>query len=150
MFLYVAHYAPHLPLQAPKEYVDKCLDRYREGYDVLRRRRFEKQKQLGIVADTMSLPVYDREFKGHHPAWEELTPQQQEKWTKDMATYAAMVEIMDEGIGQLVEAIDKKGMLDNTVFLFMSDNGATSEGGVFREEPALRLSYRLVIRQRIG
>lgn len=67
MFLYVAHYAPHLPLQAPKEYVDKCLDRYREGYDVLRRRRFEKQKQLGIVADTMSLPVYDREFKGASP-----------------------------------------------------------------------------------
>ena len=133
MFLYVAHYAPHLPLQAPKEYVDKCLDRYREGYDVLRRRRFEKQKQLGIVADTMSLPVYDREFKGHHPAWEELTPQQQEKWTKDMATYAAMVEIMDEGIGQLVEAIDKKGMLDNTVFLFMSDNGATSEGGFINQ-----------------
>lgn len=129
MFLYLAHYAPHLPLQAPERYVQRCLDRYREGYDVLRQRRFEKQKKLGLVPADMSLPMFDSEFGGHRPAWTELTPEQQKQWTHDMAIYAAMIEIMDEGIGKVVETIRRKGMLENTVFLFLSDNGATLEGG---------------------
>lgn len=129
MFLYVAHYAPHLPLQAPAEYVKRCIDRYKVGYDVLRKQRFEKQKRIGLIPDNMELPVFNKEFGGKRPAWEELTPEQQNKWIKDMATYAAMIEIMDEGIGKLVEEIKKKGMYENTVFLFLSDNGATSEGG---------------------
>lgn len=133
MFLYVAHYAPHLPLHAPAARVEQCLERYKVGFDVLRRQRFEKQKRLGLVPDTMRLPVFSQEFDGKHPAWEDLTPQQQEKWTRDMATYAAMIEIMDEGIGRLVDAIRQKGMLDNTVFLFLSDNGATSEGGYLNQ-----------------
>lgn len=77
----------------------------------------------------MELPQYDREFGGKRPAWEDLTPEQQQQWTKDMATYAAMIEIMDEGIGKVVETLRKKGMYENTVFLFLSDNGATDEGG---------------------
>lgn len=133
MFLYVAHYAPHLPLHAPAARVEQCLERYKVGFDVLRRQRFEKQKRLGLVPDTMRLPVFSQEFDGKHPAWEDLTSQQQEKWTRDMATYAAMIEIMDEGIGRLVDAIRQKGMLDNTVFLFLSDNGATSEGGYLNQ-----------------
>lgn len=129
MFLYVAHYAPHLPLQAPAEYVKKCIDRYKVGYDVLRKQRFEKQKSIGLVPDSLGLPIFNKEFGGKRPAWEDLTPQQQEKWINDMATYAAMIEIMDEGIGKLVDEIKKKGMYENTVFLFLSDNGATDEGG---------------------
>ena len=77
----------------------------------------------------MSLPMFDSEFGGHRPAWTELTPEQQKQWTHDMAIYAAMIEIMDEGIGKVVETIRRKGMLENTVFLFLSDNGATLEGG---------------------
>ena len=107
MFLYVAHYAPHLPLQAPAEYVKRCIDRYKVGYDVLRKQRFEKQKRIGLIPDNMELPVFNKEFGGKRPAWEELTPEQQNKWIKDMATYAAMIEIMDEGIGKLVEEIKK-------------------------------------------
>ncbi len=129
MFLYVAHYAPHLPLQAPQRYIDKCIDRYKVGYDVLRKQRFEKQKQLQLVPDEMELPLFNKEFGGKRPAWEELTTEQQHKWINDMATYAAMIEIMDEGIGKLVDAIKKKGMYENTVFIFLSDNGATDEGG---------------------
>ena len=53
----------------------------------------------------MEFPVYDREFGGHRPAWEELTPEQQEKWVTDMATYAAMIEVMDQGIGEVIEAV---------------------------------------------
>ena len=129
MFLYVAHYAPHLPLHAPAARVEQCLDRYKVGFDVLRRQRFEKQKQLGLVPDTMQLPMFSQEFSGKRPTWEDLTSQQQEKWIHDMATYAAMIEIMDDGIGQLIEALRAKGMLEQTVFFFLSDNGATLEGG---------------------
>ncbi len=129
MFLYVAHYAPHLPLEAPEKYVKKCIDRYKVGYDVLRRQRFERQKQIGLVPSEMELPVFNKEFGGKRPAWEELSKEQQQKWIHDMATYAAMIEIMDEGIGELVHAIKKKGMYENTVFIFLSDNGATNEGG---------------------
>lgn len=129
MFLYVAYFAPHLPLQAPRDRVEQCLDRYRAGYDVLRRQRFERQKALGLVPDTMTLPVYDREFGGHRPAWTELSEAQRQQWTNDMATYAAMVEIMDDGVGKIVDALRRQNMLDNTVFMFLSDNGATNEGG---------------------
>lgn len=129
MFLYVAYYAPHLPLQAPAERVEKCKERYRAGYDVLRQQRFERQKAMGIVPPDMPMPVYDKEFGGKRPAWEDLTEEQRRKWIQDMATYAAMIEIMDDGIGQIVDAFRKKGQLKNTVFMFLSDNGATLEGG---------------------
>ncbi len=129
MFLYVAYYAPHLPLQAPADRVEKCRDRYKVGYDVLRKQRFEKQKAMGLVPTDMELPVYDKEFGGKRPAWEDLTEEQRQRWIEDMATYAAMIEIMDDGVGQIVEAFRKKGNLENTVFMFLSDNGATLEGG---------------------
>ena len=129
MFMYVAHYAPHLPLHAPKKRVEACRERYKVGYDVLRQQRFERQKELGLVDKSMELPVYQREFKGKRPAWTELSLRQQEQWITDMATYAAMIEIMDDGIGRLIEAVKEKGIYENTVFLFVSDNGATSEGG---------------------
>lgn len=129
MFLYVAHYAPHLPLQAPEEAVERCVERYKEGYDVLRRERFVRQKEMGLVPEDLELPLYDREFGGKRPAWEELSPARQQQWIRDMATYAAMIEIMDEGIGKLIETLKRKGMYENTVFLFLSDNGATDEGG---------------------
>lgn len=77
----------------------------------------------------MELPVYQREFDGKRPAWTDLTPQQQEQWITSMATYAAMIEIMDDGIGRVITAVKEKGMYENTVFLFLSDNGATLEGG---------------------
>lgn len=77
----------------------------------------------------MELPIFDREFGGKRPAWEELTKEQQEKWINDMATYAAMIEIMDEGVGKIMDAVKAKGIYENTVFIFLSDNGATEEGG---------------------
>lgn len=129
MFLYVAYYAPHLPLQAPADRVEKCRDRYKVGYDVLRKQRFEKQKAMGLVPSDMELPVYNKEFRGKRPAWEDLTEEQRQKWIEDMATYAAMIEIMDDGIGRIIDAFREKGNLDNTVFMFLSDNGSTLEGG---------------------
>ena len=129
MFLYVAHFAPHLPLQAPRDRVGRCIDRYRAGYDVLRRQRFERQQRLGIVPPGMELPTHQREWGGDRPAWDDLTGEQQRQWTEDMATYAAMIEIMDDEVGRLIDALRRKGMLDDTVLMFLSDNGATNEGG---------------------
>lgn len=133
MFLYVAYYAPHLPLQAPADRVEKCMERYRAGYDVLRRQRFEKQKAMGLVPSDMELPEYDREFGGKRPSWEELSEDQRRQWIQDMATYAAMIEIMDDGVGKIIDALRNKGMLDNTVFFFLSDNGSTSETGLIKQ-----------------
>lgn len=79
MFLYLAHYAPHLPLQAPEKYVERCMERYRAGYDVLRKQRFEKQKSLELIPEGMKLPVFHKEFGGRRPSWEELAPEQQER-----------------------------------------------------------------------
>lgn len=134
MFMYIAHYAPHLPLQAPQDKIDACRERYKAGYDVLRQQRFERQKALGLITPEMVLPVFQKEFPdGKRPAWTELTPQQQEKWITDMATYAAMIEIMDSGIGKVIQTLKDKGMYEHTLFLFMSDNGSTSEGGFIKQ-----------------
>lgn len=129
MFLYIAHFAPHLPLQAPKERVDACRERYEVGYDQLRTQRFSRQKAMGLIPEGLELPVYQREFNGNRPKWEDLEASLQQKWINDMATYAAMIEIMDDGIGEVIRAVKESGRYDNTVFLFMSDNGASSEGG---------------------
>ena len=96
---------------------------------MLRKQRFDRLKELKFISDEMDYPVYQKEFDGKRPSWETLTPKQQEQWITDMATYAAMIEIVDSGIGELVETIKEKGMLDNTVFIFLSDNGATKEVG---------------------
>ncbi len=133
MFMYVAYYAPHLPLQAPEERIALCRPYYTEGYDTLRYRRFERQKQLGLFPADAELPVYEYEFDGKRPAWNNLTVKQQQQWINDMATYAAMIEIMDDGIGKIIDALRNKGMLDNTVFLFLSDNGSTSETGLIKQ-----------------
>ena len=129
MFLYVAHYAPHLPLEAPAARIEQCLARYKCGYDELRSRRFERQKLLGLMPYGSEMPIHDREFDGRRPAWDELTEVQQNEWIRSMATYAAMIEIVDEQVGRLIDVIRAEGMLDNTVFIFLSDNGASNEGG---------------------
>lgn len=129
MFMYLAHYAPHRPLQAPKERVEACRQRYKVGYDVLRQQRFDRQKKMGLMNTGDTLPIHQKEFEGGRPAWTSLTPEQQEAWITEMATYAAMIEIMDDGIGKVIAATKEKGLYENTVFLFLSDNGSTNEGG---------------------
>ena len=116
MFMYLAHYAPHLPLQAPKERVEACRERYKAGYDVLRKQRFERICRNGLIDTKGELPVFEKEFGGKRPAWNSLTLQQQERWITEMATYAAMIEIMDDGIGEVIKATKEKGIFDITIF----------------------------------
>ncbi|MFR9651455.1 MAG: arylsulfatase [Rikenellaceae bacterium] len=131
LFMYVAHYAPHRPLQAPEERIEAVRERYEVGYDILREERFAKQKRLGLVDESEVLPIHQAKYNiiGDRPAWEELSEKQQQAWIKEGATFAAMVEIVDDGIGEIVEATKRKGIYDDTIFIFLSDNGATAEGG---------------------
>lgn len=129
MFLYVAHYAPHRPMQAPADRVAACRERYTVGYDVLRQKRYERLHELGILTSNQPLPMNEADFDGNRPAWDSLPKEKQEAWITEMATFAAMIEIMDDGIGEVVDALKAKGLYDNTLILFLSDNGATAEGG---------------------
>jgi len=133
LFLYLAHYAPHRPLEAPRDRVDACRDRYRAGYDVLRAARFRKLKERGLLSTDLELPVHQREYRGGRPAWESLSSEKQEAWIEEMARFAAMIEIMDDGIGEVVAALKRQGLYEDAVLVFLSDNGATYEGGLISQ-----------------
>lgn len=119
-FGYLAFTAPHWPLQAHDETIRKYEGRYDVGYDVIRERRTARQKELGILA--MDAQVYT----GHPlwPRWSALTDEQRRIESKRMAVYAAMVDDMDHYIGEVVAYLKQIGEYDNTLILFMSDNGA--------------------------
>lgn len=121
-FLYLSYQAPHNPLQAPREDILKYRGRYGEGWQAVRRARFVRQKALGIVPDALDLPAYPKNL----PDWESLSPAQRDLEDLRMAVYAAMVERMDQGIGRLMEALDRSGRAANTLVLFLSDNGTDS------------------------
>jgi arylsulfatase len=141
-FLYLAHSSPHFPLHAPAETRDRYLDIYRRGWDVLRRERYERQKKLGLVTDSWNLTErsevpMDKEkiangFPGQkNPAWSTLNSAQKEDLAYRMATFAAMIEHVDQGIGRMLQHLEKTNSLDNTIILFTSDNGACYEWGPF-------------------
>ncbi len=124
-FLYLAHGAPHFPLRAPQKEIDKYRGRYREGWDVLRKRRYERQKKMGIVKE--SWPLIER--PDDVQAWESLSAKEQERFDNIMAVYAAMIDCVDQSVGQLVAGLRERALLENTLILFLSDNGGNAEGG---------------------
>ena len=125
-FLYVAHNAPHFPLQAPAEDIARWRGKYRIGWDKLREARYERQIKLGLI--DKACPLSPR--LPAVPAWDSLTPEQQDRYDNIMAIYAAVVERMDKAVGALIDGLKKRGVLDNTLVLFMSDNGGNAESGV--------------------
>ncbi len=119
-FCYIAFNAPHYPLQAPREDVQKYLGRYSAGWDQLRSQRLTKQKELGLLAqDFEPLPR-----PADVPAWESLTVQRRRLEELRMATYAAMIDRVDQNVGRIVDYLQRVGQLENTLILFLSDNGA--------------------------
>jgi len=124
-FLYLAYNAPHWPLNAKWEDYQKYRDRYRDGWNVLMRRRQEKQKRLGLFSNgTKPAP-----FPG--PDWASLNDQQRKRLAAVMAAYAGCVDSIDQNVGKLVRHLKSIEQLDNTLILFLSDNGACQEGGNF-------------------
>jgi arylsulfatase A-like enzyme len=118
-FLYVAYNAPHYPLQAPQDDVEKYRGKYLMGWDKLRKARLARMRQLGIVA-----PDQELSLRPDVERFETLTRKQQEHHDLMMATYAAMIDRVDQNVGRLLEKIRALGETDNTLILFLSDNGA--------------------------
>lgn len=119
-FLYLSYQAPHNPLQAPAKDIERQRGNYRAGWQAVREARFTRQKTLGIVPKEAALPAYPENL----PAWDSLSDAQVDLEDLRMATYAAMIERMDAGIGQVVETLEKRNRLENTLVIFLSDNGA--------------------------
>ena len=137
-FLYLAYNAPHFPLHAPKELIDKYQPVYEQGWDVLRQRRFEKMTRLGLLDKRWTLTP--RSVVGpnrvstpngwavrQNPAWDSLPADRRQDLARRMATFAAMVDQMDQGIGRVLAQLKAQGQLENTFILFCSDNGACAE-----------------------
>ena len=109
-FHYIAFNAPHYPLQAPKEDIQKYLGRYDTGWDVIRKERFEKQKRLGVFPADMELPP----LPDHMKAWDDLSSEEQEMESFRMAIFAAMVDRVDQNIGRVIAYLKHKGQMENT------------------------------------
>lgn len=120
-FLYLAYTAPHWPLHAPDTVVAKYEALYLQGWDEIRKSRFERMKATGVIDQRYTPSSRPDDI----PAWDPVDDKKQ--WARKMAVYAAMIEIMDDGIGKIVDQLDEKGALDNTLIVFLSDNGACAE-----------------------
>lgn len=125
-FLYLAFTSPHWPLHALKDDIDRFRGKYRQGWDALREQRFRKQVNEGIVPAQWKLSARPDIY----PAWAEQDTAKQREMDYRMAVYAAQIYRMDQNIGKLVDYLKKANKLDNTLLIFLSDNGACQEGGV--------------------
>ena len=138
-FLYLAYQAPHFPLHAPKELIDKYVPVYEQGWDVIRQKRWEKMRSLGLFTDIKELPPRSDAPPWHDefadPArlqnWDELSDIQRGDQVYRMAIFAAMMEQMDQGIGRVIDQLKEMDQFENTLIFFLSDNGANYEGGPF-------------------
>ncbi|MCX5653362.1 MAG: arylsulfatase [Planctomycetota bacterium] len=143
-FQYLAFTEPHFPVQAPKEDIDRCRDRYLEGWDAVRQKRWKRMTEMGLVNCKLSRPDPDivpswnlkpeglkaRIGPGEVPRaipWGDLTEEQKRVQATTMAVHAAMVERVDREIGRVLDQVKAMGALDNTAILFVSDNGASAE-----------------------
>ncbi|KAJ9199706.1 hypothetical protein DTO164E3_4591 [Paecilomyces variotii] len=132
-FSYLPFTAPHWPLQAPREYIEHYRGVYDEGPDVLREKRLQRLKELGMIKDDVKPhPVVAEEVK----EWKDYTPEEKKKSCTAMEVYAGMVECIDANVGKVVNYLESIGELDNTFVCFMSDNGA--EGAAYEAYPMVQ------------
>jgi arylsulfatase A-like enzyme len=120
-FSYVAFTAPHWPLHAPEDDIAAYDGVYDEGWDALRERRLTRQKQEGLLGAEASLSARDSAVE----AWDDV--EDKAWWLRRMQVYAAQVQRMDQGIGQIRSELERQGVLDDTLVVFLSDNGACAE-----------------------
>jgi arylsulfatase A-like enzyme len=137
-FLYLAYTAPHFPLHARPADVAKYKDAYPKGWDKVREERYARQAKVGLIDAKWPLPPRspfetrnDFYRTGENPPWEGLPADRRADLARRMAVYAAMVDRMDQNIGRVVDDLKKAGQLDNTLILFLSDNGACAEWDPF-------------------
>ncbi len=123
-FLYLPFGAVHCPFHAPAPYIDAYRGRFDEGWDVERLRSFERQKQMGIIPAGSDLPPRN---PGVRP-WDSLDATAQAVYARLMEAFAGMADHADAQIGRLVGALEEMGVLDDTLLMVLSDNGASQEG----------------------
>jgi len=119
-FAYLSFTAPHWPVQAPQDVISKYEEAYAGGWDDVRSKRFERMKSGGLVPRELDLPARSIDV----PAWNKLSEREQKNEARKMAVYAAMVDNLDANIGRVMQYLESQGELENTVIVFMSDNGA--------------------------
>ncbi len=122
-FLYLAFNAPHWPLQAKPEDIKKFAGMYDKGWDEIRAQRYARQQKMGIVDANTKLSQRDTSVR----AWNALSDQEKKDVAYRMEVYAAQVSSIDQNIGKLIAALKEKSQLDNTLIIFLSDNGACPE-----------------------
>ncbi|MFW6457483.1 MAG: sulfatase-like hydrolase/transferase, partial [Planctomycetota bacterium] len=141
-FHYVCYTAPHFPVQAEQEDIDKYRGRYDEGWDVIRERRWRRLREMGIVSCDLSerepdlpAPWYREEYGEKYgpgemeygPSWDTLNEKQKDFQATKMAIHAAMVDRTDHEIGRILDQLREMGEYEDTLVLFLSDNGASAE-----------------------
>ncbi|WP_157244481.1 arylsulfatase [Nonomuraea typhae] len=126
--LYLAHGAAHAPLQAPDADISVHEGAYQHGWDVIRATRFARQQALGLHPEGTVLPARNTEPGDDVPAWDDLDEDTQRLFQRYMEVYAAMITGIDRSVGALRDTLRDLGKLDNTLFVFTSDNGASREG----------------------
>lgn len=129
-FLYAAFTAPHWPLHAHKEVIDKYRDRYHGGWDQLREERFARMRKLGVLPLDAEMSPRDPEV----PAWDSMSQADRDDRALRMAIYAAMIEELDSNVGKIINQISKMGVEENTLVFFLADNGGCHEDWDTRRE----------------
>lgn len=118
---YLPFTAPHWPLHAREEDIAAYRGRYADGWDALREARYQRMHELGLLAGDWAISPRDEQShpwsEAEHPEWE----------AERMAVYAAMITQMDRGIGRVIDTLERHGILDDTLIMFMSDNGGCAE-----------------------
>lgn len=125
-FWYLAHIAPHFPCMAPEATIAKYRGKFMAGWDELREQRHARQIASGLIDPAWQMEPRPDDIA----AWSSLSNEKQVRYDDMMAIYAAMIEEIDTNIGKLVDALQQRGELDNTLILFLSDNGGNAEAGV--------------------
>ena len=143
-FSYLAYTTPHAPLQAPDFLIDKYYDHYLEtGFEGLRKKRFEVQKMLGVIPkDSVYVSQEDKEYMRQ---WNNLTEEQKKLEARTMAVYSAMMESQDFHIGLVMNYLYETGQLDNTLVIYMGDNGpeGMADRGLIKNTNATEIQYKM-------
>jgi arylsulfatase A-like enzyme len=143
-FLYLSYQAVHFPLQAPAKDIEKYKNTYKVGWDIIRQQRLERMKKIGVIDPDIQLsersviPIPEVAQKNgvpgdgvHNPPWDILDADRQADLARRMAVFAGMLDNMDQNIGRVVQYLKETGQLENTLILFMSDNGSCAEWDPF-------------------
>jgi arylsulfatase A-like enzyme len=132
-FIYFAPGATHAPHHVPKEWADKYKGKFDQGWDKLREETYARQKKLGVIPDGAQLTKRHKEI----PGWDEMPDNMKPVLARQMEVYAGFMEYTDHHVGRLIDALEKLGIIDDTlIYYIIGDNGASAEGtlqGTFNE-----------------